>query len=171
MSDYIGVIKYTLNIITQTYSVFFVAAFILLLIFILFKKKLNPSTYAWGRNLSLTLIGVVVVMFAVLAVPRVIDIRQESIIVEQNAQLYVTATQGDGADMFYGDANIDTMDGYTIGVVGINFFDLESLQLDKISALEPDIKYSGTAIYAKHSKQIISFVTDNAEEILNLPEE
>lgn len=170
MTEYIEIVKYTLSIISETYLFFFIGAFVIFLAFIIFRKKLKTSTYKWGKNLGLIFMCVVVVEFAILAIPRVLDITQRSFIVVPDAQFYVTATQGDGAEIFYGNANVDTSDGKTVSVFGINFFDLEVLNLDEVSPTMPDTKYFGTAVYAKHSRQIIRFVTSDSENLLKLPE-
>lgn len=176
MNGYTDILKYTLEIITYTNLAFVAGGFLIFLLFRLlhhfFGQKMFDTT--WLKRLSelgLVCIAIAVAEYALLAVPRVIDIQKQSFVTVENAEFYVDDTEN-GSEIFYGTAKVVTPDGKAPDVLGINFFDLAPLHLDEISPFDKDIpRYHGTAVYARHSRQMIRFVTEDGQDLLKLPEE
>lgn len=112
-------------------------------------KKFNTKKI---KSILCTLLAVVVVECGILLIPRAIDIKQESFVIVQNAELSIEATNStydDGSVMFYGYGYIIDSENNSELVFGLNFFDLSSINKEKLK--------NGKAVYAKHSRQLISF--------------
>lgn len=88
----------------------------------------------------------------VLTIPRIVDLSKESYVVVENADLMISATNSsfeDGSVMFYGIGYINDSGGNSTLILGLNFFDLSSLDKDSLK--------NGRAVYAKFSGQLIGF--------------
>lgn len=149
MQEYSDFLKETLFTILKTNMVFFSAIVLGLIIAFILRKKFNTKKI---QNILITFLVVIVTECCILTIPRLIDINTQSYIVIENAELDITATQSaypDGSVTFYGVGYVIDPDGNSHFIVGLNFFDLSLIDETKLK--------NGQAVYAKYSRQLISF--------------
>lgn len=161
MQDYIEFLKSTTITIAKSNALIFSLLLVFLIIVLLFRKKYNVRNIIKAISV---LLSAIVIESGFLLIPRVIDIKQESFVIIENANLVVDSTNStyeDGSIMFYGTAYIIDSQGKSNYVLGLNFFDL--------SSMDPNKDYYGTAVYAEHSKQLIEFETVSKENFDMVP--
>lgn len=149
MEEYLSFLQETMLVILKTNAVIFAVLLLLLISAVALRNKVNTSKL---RNVSLTLLTVVVIECGILVIPRLIDLHQKSLIVVHDAQLVIGSTNStyeDGSVMFYGIGYVQDQTGNSIMVLGLNFFDLSTVSDD-------DLK-SGTAVYGKYSRQLLGY--------------
>lgn len=149
MQEYSDFLKETLFIILKTNGVFFSTVVLGLIITFVLRKKVDTKKI---QNILISVLVVIVTECCILTIPRIIDINTQSYIVIENADLEITATQSayaDGSVTFYGIGYIIEPNGNSHIIVGLNFFDLSLIDQAKLE--------DGQAVYAKYSRQLISF--------------
>lgn len=142
MEKYRDVLTITISVITKTYLVYAaVLMCVLIFSFIIKKKKL--------RNTMLVLILCTLIAYAILVVPRFLDLHNDSFVKVENSTLIKDEMTTDSTNIiFYGSAYIVSSDGKSIQVSGTDFFEVPPyVQYEQ---------YYGDIVYAKYSRQLIT---------------
>lgn len=149
MDSYIEFLTYTVEVIVKSTAFVLAILIFLLILSVIFRKKFNTSKIS---KVLLVIIAASIIECSILVVPRIIDIKEKSIIVMEDATFTLgdtTSTQPDGTAMFYGYGYISNENNESVQVVGVNFFDLSNIDIYG--------EYHGTMVYAKHSRQFIDY--------------
>ena len=142
MEKYRDILMYTISAITKTYLVY-AAVLLCILVFSLIIKSKKV------RNAVLVFILCTLTAYAVLVVPRYLDLRDESFVKVENATVMMDNSYTFSTDnLFFGHANIFLTDGKTINVSGTDFFEFPSS--DELE------QFYGDIVYAKRSRQLIA---------------
>lgn len=149
MENYKEVLTYTIGMITKIYLVYGSVLMLAFIVSVIIKNKLNTKKVY--RTLLVFFICTLI-SYAILVIPRLIDLRTDSYVQVKDATLIIdetnTISKSSGSIMFFGYGDVLSTEGDSVDVVGINFFELPSS--------DPYVKYVGDIVYAKYSRQIIA---------------
>ncbi len=123
---------------------------VLLVLFIafLFKKKIN---YKKVKIACLVIIGYLIFHLLYLAVPRIVDMRQDQYIVIEDATMSIESMNSTGgSNLVYGMSQVKEKSGDSITLTGIYLIDLPKDD-------RPYQELNGTIVYAKYSRQIVYY--------------
>lgn len=142
MEKYRDILIYTISAISKIYLVY-VAVLVSLLVLSLIIKKRKL------RNAMLIFLACTIVVYAILVVPRFIDLHSNSFIKVENATIERDDYYNFSTDnLFFGHGNIFQVDGKTIEVSGTDLF-----EFPPTDELE---EFYGDIVYAKRSHQLIA---------------
>ena len=149
METYNAILTAVIITVSKVYAVFFGILVFALILSLLLKKKFNT------KYLTIVVTGFLlceIVAYTFFAVPRVIDLKNESYVTVENSTLILDPSNNNpkGSNvMFFGYAHIMPENGKSIRVSGIDYFDLTG-----INEIDPeDCCYN--IVYAEHSHQLI----------------
>lgn len=142
MEEYRDILTHTISIITKTYLVYAAVLTLVLVLGLIIKSKKI-------RNAMLGLLMCTLITYAILVVPRLYDLHNNSFVKVKNATIMFDEMYTVKTDMlFFGHANIVHYDGKTISVSGTDFLEFPAYDLYQ--------KYYGDIVYAKYSHQLIA---------------
>lgn len=148
MEIYDSVMQDVLLTLFKGYGCLIGIVLLVLLIAFLFKKKIN---YKKVKIACLVIIGCIIFHLLFLAVPRIVDMRQDQyIVIEDATMLTETMNSIDGSFAVYGLGYVKEKSGDSITLTGIYLIDLPSDD-------RPYQEFNGTFVYAKYSRQIVYY--------------
>ena len=148
MEIYNSVMQDIILTLFKVYGCLIGIALLAFFIAFLFKKKIN---YKKVKIACLVIIGCIIFHLLYLAVPRIVDMRQEQYIVIEDATLSIESENSSGGSRFvHGLGQVKEKSGDSITLTGIYLIDLPTDD-------RPYQKLNGTVVYAKYSRQIVYY--------------